>query len=317
MSMGMSGWIGGGVAGTGSAMQFMAQRKREKAQNRVAGKMKSETASYGAERYDVSETLRKALDSIAQERIGNTQDYFENRNSPERQLAAEREQNQRVTASQSGLNKAMAALNGPSEAYRGPDSTMTPGQVVTPPGGTGNPASPLDQSNQVYGAREQPMLQGILQQLANQGFLEGGAQFDTQDQQNLALTQRPLDNEAMLRQLLTGVRQGEAKFNYDNQMSALQRAMEAANRVGSTEMLWGSILQNIGTGIAGGTDFQYSSPNGANQPGNPNVDNGAPAVEPPTDAQWQQWQQSQQTPGTNPGDYTGLTPPGTNPRDYQ
>lgn len=265
--MNIGGWVGGGVAGTGSAMQFMAQRKREKAQNRVSGKMKKEATRFGAERYDVSETLRKALDSIAQERIGNTQSYFENRNSPQRQLEAEREQHERVAASQSGLNKAMEALNGPSNAYRGPDSVMTPGQTVTPPGPTGmNPASPLDTANQVYGQREQPMLQGIMAQLANQGFLEGGAQFDTGNQQALALNQRPLDNESMLRQLLLGVRQGEAQFVHDNQMSALQRAMEAANRVGATEMLWGSILQNIGTGIAGGSNFQYSSPNGANDP---------------------------------------------------
>lgn len=266
--MNLGGWIGGGIAGTGSAMQFMAQRKREKAQNKVAENMKRETAAYGTERYDISDTLRKALDSIAQTRTGNTQEYFENRNSPERKLEAEREQAERVNASQSGLNQALAALHGPSTAYRGADASLLPGQAVQGQTDGMNPASPLDQSMAAYGAREQPGLQGILDQLAAQGYLTGAADFDTGNQQQLALNQRPLDNEAMLRQLLTGVRQGEAKFVHDNEMAGLQRAMEAANRVGATEALWGSILQNIGMGVAGqSSGFQYQSPNGANQPG--------------------------------------------------
>jgi hypothetical protein len=275
MSMPVAGWIGGGVAGTGSAMQFMAQGKRERAQNRVAGEMRAETAQYGQERYDISDTLRRALDSIAQARTGNTEKYLENRNSPERQLAAEQMQNQRIDTAQGGLNKAMAALNGPSNAYRGADSTTTPGAAVMSPDQTGNPASPFDESLATYGRREQPLLHGILQQLYNQGYLQGGANFDTQNQQSLAMHQAPLDNEMLLRQLLTGVRQGEAQYSHETTMAGLQRAMEAANRVGGTEMLWGSILQNVGTGIAGGTDFNYQSANGgspaeANPSYNPN-----------------------------------------------
>lgn len=254
--MNIGGWVGGGVAGTGAAMQFMSGRKREKAQNRVARDMNRATQAFGAENYAVSETLRKALNSIATQRMDITGDYLENRNSPARQLAAEQEQAQRVAASQMGLNKALAALHGPSDAYRGADSQLLSGQAVQGQTSGMNPASAFDQSQAVYGAREQPMLQGIMDQLRNQGYLEGGAAFDTQNQQQMALNMRPLDNEMLLRQLLTGVRQGENKFAYDQKMASLQRAMEAANRVGGTEALWGSILQNIGTGIAGGTNFQ-------------------------------------------------------------
>ena len=264
--MNIGGWVGGGVAGTGSAMQFMAQGKREVAQNRVAGKMRKATTAYGRERKDISDNLRKALDSIVTARTGNETDYFENRNSPERNLEGNREREDRIQASQSGLNTALAVLNGPPDAYRGADSQFTPGQSLMQPGDQQLAISPIDQSQMIYSQLEQPMLQGVLEQLANQGFLEGVTGYDVTNSQNLAMAQRPLDNEMMLRQLLTGVRQGETKFNFDNTMAQLNKEMERANKVGSNEMLWGSILQNIGTGIAGGSNFNYQSAHG----GSPN-----------------------------------------------
>lgn len=261
MGMGMTDWVGGAMSGTGSAMQFMAQGKRERAQNRVAGQMRAEATRFGQEKFEVSDTLRKALDSIAVKHGENTSDYIARRNSPDRQLLAEQEQDQRVAASQVGLNKALAAVNGPPGAYRGVDSVVSPGQAVMSQGGVPS-GSNLDRSMAIYGQREQPMLQGILAQLANQGFLQGGAHFDSRNQQQLALTQRPLDNEAMLRQLLTGLRQGESQLNNQQVMTGLNQDMEHANKVGSNEMLWGSILQNIGSGVSGSNSFSYQSANG-------------------------------------------------------
>lgn len=264
--MPVAGWIGGGISGTGSAMQFMAQRKREAAQNRVQNDMKNEEARYGQEQFDVSDTLRKALDSIAQQRTGLTSASIANRNSPQRELEAQQVEQQRVQASRAGMNQALAALQGPSNAYRGADGNLLPGDAIQGQGAGGN-GSALDQSTAVYGNRVHPALKAALDQLAAQGHLTGAANFDTQNQQQLAMAQRPLDNQSLLRQLLTGVRQGENTYAHSNAMNALQQAMEHANKTGSNEMLWGSILQNIGTGIAGGTDFKYSSPNGANNPG--------------------------------------------------
>jgi hypothetical protein len=85
--------------------------------------------------------------------------------------------------------------------------------------------------------------------------LQGAAGFDTTNQQNLAQTLRPLDNEAFLRQLLTGIRQGETQLNFNQVMAALNQDMERANRVGGTEMMVGGILQNIGAGISGSGSF--------------------------------------------------------------
>jgi hypothetical protein len=237
----IQGWIGGGIAGTGAAMQFMAQRKREKATNRVAGQMRAAGEAVAAENFQISDNLRKALESIATERGGLLRDYFQRRVSPERVQAAEQARAARSGTAQGGLDRALAALRGPEGAYE-------------------PQARPYQQSQEGFMEnREQPMLQAVLDQIAAEGYLTGGRNYDTQNQQTLALAQRPLDNEAELRSLLTGVRQAETQYDFNRLMYDLGLAMEEAQKKGAKEAFWGSILQNIGTGVAGGTNFTYAS----------------------------------------------------------
>lgn len=253
MTMPVAGWIGAGVGGTGAAMGFMAQGKREKAQNRVADLMRSETARYGQEKFDVSETLRRALESVAHLRGETTQDYFDRRNSPERQLEGQRVEQAHTTAAQGGLEKALTMVRGPDGAYQVPGQTASAADVVT--GAAAGGRSPFDRSMAVYGGHQADILSALMAQLAAGGYLSGVEGFDTGNQQQLAMGLRPLDNEAFLRQLLTGVRQGEAQFAHNNIMAQLGRDMDWANKVGSNEMLWGGILQNIGAGISGSGSF--------------------------------------------------------------
>jgi hypothetical protein len=254
MTMPVAGWIGAGVGGTGAAMGFMAQGKRERQQNRVAEDMRAETARFGQEQFDVSETLRRALEAVAHLRGETTQQYFDRRNSPERTLEGQRLEQVHTGAAQGGLEKALGAVRGPEGAYQPPGQTASAADVVT--GAAAGGRSPFDQSMAVYGGHQADILGALMQQLAAGGYLSGLEGFDTSNQQKLALGLRPLDNEAFLRQLLTGVRQGEDQFAHANRMAQLGRDMEYANKVGSNEMLWGGILQNIGAGISGSGSFQ-------------------------------------------------------------
>lgn len=237
----MNQWIGGGIAGTGAAMQFMAQRKREKAMNRVAEQMRKAGEANTQENFQISDNLRRALESVATERGGMLSDYFQRRVSPERMQAAETARTERTAVAQGGLERAMASLRGPEGAYE-------------PAGHSYQESREGFMEN-----REQPQLQAVLDQLAAEGYLTGGRNYDTQNQQTLALDQRPLDNEAELRMLLTGVRQGETQYDFNTLMAGLNRQMEEAQKRGAKEAFWGSILQNIGTGVAGGSDFKYVS----------------------------------------------------------
>jgi hypothetical protein len=267
MSMGMSGWIGGAVGGTGSAMQFMAAGKRERATERVANKMEAAGKALGAEKFQISDNLRKALESISDTRQEMTGDYFQRRLSPDRTVAAQENEKVQVDSGAAGMARALGSIAGPPQAYH-------PGTAA------------FAASREGFDTRrEQPTLQAVLDRIANEGYLTGAQNYDQGNQQQLAMDQRPLDNEAQLRQLLTGVRQGETQFNFDQLMSDLQRQMQDAQHTGDKEAFWGSILQNIGTGIAGGTDFSYTSPNGAAKPGTTGGGDDLPAIEPPSQAQ--------------------------------
>lgn len=249
--MDMGGMMGGGggwmqgissmFSGTGAAMQFMAQRKREKATNRVAGQMTRAGRANAAENYQISDNLRKALESIAAERQDLLGDYFERRISPDRVTAANLARSERELSAQGGMDRALSALAAPEGAYA-PDSRAFQESLAG-----------------FETRREQPTLEALLSQIAAEGYLTGGRDYDTANQQELALGQRPLDNEAELRNLLTGVRQAETQYAFNTLMQKLVDDMEKAQKRGAKEAFWGSIIQNIGTGMAGGSQFNYAS----------------------------------------------------------
>lgn len=226
--------LGMGLGMAGSAMQFMGQRKTARATERVAGKMRRAGESNASENFGISDNLRKALESITDRRTSELGDYFERRISPDRVTEAGMARDARDEAAGGGLQRALSALQPPEGAYV-PNS------------------APFQQSLEGFEQRrEMPSLEALLDQISAQGYLTGGQDYDTQNQQQMALNVRPYDNEAELRNLMTGVRQAETTSDFNGLMTKLNRDMEKAQQAGAKQAMIGSLMQMAGTAMSGG-----------------------------------------------------------------
>jgi hypothetical protein len=229
----------------GGGMQLGGSRRRAKRQKQVRGWQRAEAQRFGKENTEISDNLRIAMEGVAKKHGMNLTEYLEDRNGPLRTQAAEAAEARQVGAGQSGMDRALAVLQGP-DTMRAPVS------------------APLAQSQATNQQILEPGLAAALEQIKNQGYLGGAAQFDTENQQELDLQNAPLSNEVFLRQLLGGVRQAE-NVDFNQRMNYfLGKRMEQANEAGGKQMLAGSLFQLGGKGLmsAGGAGAAQPSTTG-------------------------------------------------------